>query len=54
LTVEDKALRGGNLLMGLGLAVVKWPLLGDALDKGVTLCRLTAMPLLALWGCGTR
>lgn len=48
------ALRGGYLLMGLGLALVKWPLLPGAstlpLYEGVTLCLLTAMSLLALLG----
>lgn len=48
------AMRAGYLLMGLGLAVVKWPLLPDAqslpLYEGVTLCLLTAMSLLALLG----
>jgi len=47
-------LRGGYLLVGLGLALVKWPLLPDAhtlpLYEGVTLCLLTAMSLLALLG----
>jgi hypothetical protein len=47
-------MRAGYLLMGLGLAVVKWPLLADASDlplyEGVTLCLLTAMSLLALLG----
>ena len=41
-------------LMGVGLALVKWPLLPDAhtmpLYEGVTLCLLTAMSLLALVG----
>jgi hypothetical protein len=40
--------------MGLGLAVVKWPLLPGAstmpLYEGVTLCVLTAMSLLAFLG----
>jgi len=40
--------------MGLGIAVVKWPLLPDAstmpLYEGVTLCLLTAMSVLALLG----
>lgn len=48
------ALRGGYLFMGLGLALVKWPLLADAstlpLWEGVTLCLLTGMSLLALLG----
>lgn len=47
-------LRAGYLLMGLGLALVKWPLLADAsampIYEGVTLCMLTAMSLLALLG----
>ena len=47
-------MRGGYLLMGLGLVLVKWPLLPDAhtlpLYEGVTLCLLTAMSLLALLG----
>jgi hypothetical protein len=40
--------------MGLGLVVVKWPLLPDAhtlpLYEGVTVCVLTAMSLFALLG----
>ena len=48
------ALRAGYLLMGLGLALVKWPLLPDAhtmpLYEGVTLCLLTAMSVLAFLG----
>ena len=48
------ALRAGYLLMGLGLALVKWPLLPEAstlpLYEGVTLCLLTATSLLALLG----
>jgi len=47
-------LRAGYLLMGLGLALVKWPLLPDAaslpLYEGVTLCLLTAMSGLAFLG----
>jgi hypothetical protein len=47
-------MRAGYLFMGVGLALVKWPLLGDADDlplyAGVTLCLLTAMSLLALLG----
>jgi hypothetical protein len=47
-------LRAGYLLVGVGLAVVKWPLLPDAhrlpLHEGVVLCLLTAMSLLALLG----
>lgn len=48
------AMRAGYLFMGVGLALVKWPLLGDAhampLYEGVTLCLLTAMSLLAFVG----
>lgn len=48
------AMRAGYLLMGVGLAIVKWPLLPDAhslpLFEGVTLCLLTAMSFLALVG----
>ena len=40
--------------MGLGLALVKWPLLSDVaglpLYEGVTLCMLTALSLLAFLG----
>jgi hypothetical protein len=47
-------MRSGYLLMGVGLALVKWPLLPDAhgmpLYEGVTLCLLTAISLLALLG----
>lgn len=47
-------MRAGYLLMAVGLALVKWPLLPDAhtqpLYEGVTLCFLTAMSLLALLG----
>ena len=47
-------MRAGYLFMGVGLAVVKWPLLPDArampLYEGVTLCLLTAMSFLALLG----
>jgi hypothetical protein len=47
-------IRGGYLLIGVGLALVKWPLLPDAhalpLYEGVTLCLLTAMSVLALLG----
>jgi hypothetical protein len=59
-TVQDLSLarlhlmRAGYLLMGLGLAVVKWPLLPGAaslpLYEGVTLCLLTTLSLLALLG----
>ena len=48
-------MRAGYLLMGLGLAVVKWPLLFDSphalpLFEGVVACLLTAMSLLAFLG----
>ena len=47
-------MRAGYLLMGVGLALVKWPLLPDAhalpLYEGVTLCLLTVMSLLAFLG----
>ena len=47
-------MRGGYLLMVVGLALVKWPLLGHAaslpLFEGVTLALLTAMSLLAFLG----
>jgi hypothetical protein len=47
-------LRAGYLLIGVGLALVKWPLLPNAaslpLYDGVTLCMLTAMSLLAFLG----
>ena len=47
-------MRAGYLLMGVGLALVKWPLLPDAhtmpLYEGVTLCLLVAMSLLAFLG----
>ncbi len=47
-------MRAGYLLMGVGLALVKWPLLPDAhgrpLYEGVTVCMLTAMSLLAFLG----
>ena len=47
-------MRAGYLLMGVGLALVKWPLLPGAaglpLFEGVTLCLLTAMSLLAFLG----
>jgi len=49
-----RLMRAGYLLMGVGLALVKWPLLSQAealpLDEGVTLCLLTAMSLLAFLG----
>lgn len=48
------AMRAGYLLMAVGLAIVKWPLLPDAhslpLFEGVALCLLTAMSFLALVG----
>jgi hypothetical protein len=47
-------MRAGYLLMGVGLVLVKWPLLSEAealpLYEGVTLCLLTAMSLLAFLG----
>ena len=47
-------MRAGYLLMGVGLVLVKWPLLPEAhslpLFEGVTLCLLTAMSLLAFLG----
>jgi hypothetical protein len=47
-------MRAGYLLMGVGLALVKWPLLPEAdampLYEGVTLCLLTALSLLAFLG----
>jgi hypothetical protein len=47
-------MRAGYLLMGVGLAIKKWPLLGGAhtlpLFEGVTLCLLVAMSLLAFLG----
>jgi hypothetical protein len=48
-------MRAGYLLMGLGLAVVKWPLIIDGVGslpvfEGVVACILTAMSLLALLG----
>ena len=47
-------MRAGYLLMGVGLALVKWPLLPGAaslpLYEGVTLCLLTAMSVLAFLG----
>ena len=45
-------MRAGYLLMGLGLAVAKWPLLPAAHTlphyEGIAVCLLTAMSLLAL------
>jgi hypothetical protein len=47
-------MRAGYLLMGVGLALVKWPLLSEAeamqFYEGVTLCLLTAMSLMAFLG----
>jgi hypothetical protein len=47
-------MRGGYLLMGLGLALVKWPLLPTAhaqpLYESVVTCLLSAVGLLALLG----
>jgi hypothetical protein len=47
-------MRAGYALMGVGLALVKWPLLPHAntlpLYEGVTLCLLTGISLLALLG----
>ena len=47
-------LRLGYLVMGGGLAVVKWPLLFDhepwSLDRGTVECMLLAMSVLALMG----
>jgi hypothetical protein len=47
-------MRGGYLLMVVGLVAVKWPLLPQAdtlpLFEGVTLCLLTTMSLLAFLG----
>jgi hypothetical protein len=47
-------MRAGYLLIAVGLALVKWPLLPEAgtlpLYEGVTLCLLTALSLLALLG----
>jgi len=54
LTARLNLIRAGYLLMGVGLALVKWPLLPHAaalpLHEGVTLCLLTAMSLLAFLG----
>jgi hypothetical protein len=48
------AMRAGYLLMGVGLALVQWPLLTEAhtmpLGEGVVWALLTAMSLLALLG----
>ena len=52
--VRLHAMRGGYLLMGVGLALVKWPKLAEAhtmpLYEGVTLCLLTAMSVLVFLG----
>ena len=52
--VRLNLMRAGFLLMGVGLALVKWPLLPDAASlpfyDGATLCLLTAMSLLAFLG----
>lgn len=49
-------LRVGYLVMGVGLAVVKWPLLFEheawGLAEGTKECMLVAMSLLALLGIG--
>jgi hypothetical protein len=48
------ALRVGYLVMGVGLAVTKWPLLLDngtwGLEEGTVVCMLVAMSVLALLG----
>ncbi len=53
-TTRLNLMRVGYALMGVGLAIVKWPLLPSAheltLFESVTLCLLTAMSLLALLG----
>jgi hypothetical protein len=53
-TARLNLMRVGYALMGVGLAVVKWPLLPQAHDlplfESVTLCLLTAMSVLALLG----
>jgi hypothetical protein len=52
--VRLAGLRGAYLLLGLGLAIAKWPLLSQGhtmpLYEGVTLCFLTALSVLALLG----
>lgn len=49
-----QVMRGGYLVIGVGLVLVKWPLLPDAhtvpLYEGVTLCLLTALSVLAFVG----
>ena len=51
-------MRAGYLLMGVGLALVKWPLLPDAaalpLFEGVTCACSPPCPCWPLWGCATR
>lgn len=53
-TTRLNLMRVGYLFMGVGLALVKWPLLPDAstmpLYEGVTLSMLTAMSVLAFLG----
>jgi hypothetical protein len=53
-TTRINLMRGGYLLMAVGLVLVKWPLLSDAhalpLYEGVTLMLLTALSLLAIVG----
>jgi hypothetical protein len=53
-TLRLHLMRAGFLFMGLGLVIVKWPLLGDASTmppyEGVVLTMLTAMSVLALLG----
>lgn len=53
-TTALNLMRAGYLLMGVGLAIKKWPLLADAhtlpLFESVTLCLLVAMSLLAFLG----
>lgn len=52
--VRLTALRGAYLLVGVGIAIVKWPLLAQAhqmpLYEGVTLCVLASISVLALLG----
>ena len=53
-TFRLNMMRGGYLLMAVGLMIVKWPLLLQASSmpvfEGVVVCILTAMSLLALLG----
>jgi hypothetical protein len=53
-TTRLNLMRVGYALMGVGLAIVKWPLLPKAHDlplfESVTLCLLTAVSVLALLG----